>query len=489
VDDEGAIRTLLKEVFESEGYHVKIAPDAFEALDMIKSFDFDLVLTDIKMPGMSGLELIKEAEKIKKNLVFMIITGYASIESAQAAVKYGVYDYISKPFDISYVKMAVSRALERKRLFDENTRLRELAKLFSLTESISTTLEKTRLSKLLLHSSITYTGSEGGAIFIFTGDEENGGEITLDEWIAGGTFQDVVSISPEDFGKKVLRLLSGLGKAIILSSHDTVDSRNVRVTVVKDGLESWGLPGDVRALLVPVMRLDRLHAGIVLVKSGRPFTLDNLELVSIIASQGAVAFENANLITSLKDAYISMIESLILIVEAKDSYTYGHSRRVSNLCVRLARKLGIPEKEVETLRLAANLHDIGKISVPEGILNKPGKPDDEEWLYIKRHTLIGDEVLKPLKFLDEAREIIRYHHERYDGRGYPHGLKGDDIPLLTRIMTVADAYDAMSSVRAYRKPLTREEIKRELLENAGKQFDPEIVRAMIEIMEEEGEER
>ncbi|RMG61587.1 MAG: HD domain-containing protein, partial [Deltaproteobacteria bacterium] len=467
-----------------EGYSVRTAPDAFEALDMIRSFDFDLVLTDIKMPGMSGLELIREVSKFKEDVIFLIITGYASLDSAREALKYGVYDYITKPFDLSYVKLAVSRALERKRLTDENARLKELTRLFALTESITSTLEKTRLSRLLLHSAVSYTDSDGGILFTFQSGDNGEASPEVGEVFRAGALAELV-VDEEAFVGKMVPLVAGLKRPTVIGAHDLTVGEGVSAALVRDALPEWGLKPEVRVLCAPVTRLERLHAVLVLLREGRNFTREHLELVGIIATQGAVAYENTNLVGSLKNAYISMIESLILIVEAKDPYTYGHSRRVSNLAVRIARKMGLPEPDVETLRLAANLHDIGKISVPEEILNKPGKLDEDEWLYVRRHTLIGDEVLRPLKFLDEAREIIKYHHERYDGSGYPEGLKGEEIPLLTRIMTVADAYDAMSSVRAYRKPLAPEEVRDELLKNAGKQFDPKVVRALIEILDEE----
>jgi putative nucleotidyltransferase with HDIG domain len=488
VDDEKSIRLLLKEVLEKEGYTVRTTADAFDALDLVRSTDIDLVLTDIKMPGMSGIELIEEASKIKDDVIFMIMTGYASIDSARKAMKYGVYDYISKPFDLSYMKLAVSRAFERKSLFDENVRLKELAKLFVLTESINSTLERTRLSKLLLKSALAYTGSDSGAMVVYQ-DEAfavDGDVIGAKE--ISGEFLKAIPTQIERFSEMSRALLKKRSNPVLITGENCSSNVPERIYHVIDREHEWMKDNASQILIIPVSRFDKLHGFLSLMKrNNEKYTQRDVDFVSIIASQGAVTFENTNLISDLENAYISMIESLVLIVEAKDTYTYGHSKRVSSLSVKIGKRLGMNRKDQEILKLAASLHDIGKISVPETILNKPEKLDSNEWAYIQRHTAIADEILQPLRFLSESRRVIRYHHENYDGSGYPTGVKGDEIPYMTRIMTVADAFDAMSSVRAYRKPLSKPEIKRELEKGAGKQFDPEVVKIMIEIMEEEAE--
>lgn len=488
VDDEQSIRDLLREIFEGEGYAVRTANDAFEALDMIKNMSFDLVITDIRMPGMSGIELVKESSKIKPDIIYIIITGYASLDSAQKAVKYGAYDYLSKPFDIAHIKLAVSRALERKRLFDENARLKEISKLFNLTESISSTLEIDNLSELIFNSAFSQTNSDAGFLLLLDQDETEGGKMVPRVNAGNENPELLLPIALEELCDKALNLLKSLKKPVVITSTGFQEELPERVAHIQDLEGEWMKPPYNQMLLVPLSRMGKFHSILLLFKAGgQSFSRENVDLVSIIAGQGAVAFENTGLITDLKEAYISMIESLILIVEAKDTYTYGHSRRVSNLCINVARKMRLSEREVSSLKLAASLHDIGKISIPETILNKEGPPDQEEWEYIKRHTMIADEVLKPLKFLDEAREIIRSHHERFDGKGYPRGLKGGEIPILTRILAVADAYDAMSSIRAYRSPLQREDIKKELEKNSGKQFDPEVVSIIIGLIDEDKE--
>jgi len=176
---------------------------------------------------------------------------------------------------------------------------------------------------------------------------------------------------------------------------------------------------------------------------------------------------------------IAAIRAMINLLEMRDPYTKGHSERVAMISARFAKILGFSQEEVDRIFWAGILHDIGKIGIPESVLNKPGKLDDEEFEIIKNHPVLSELALSGLEFLESLKPIIRSHHERWDGNGYPDGLKGEEIPLGARILAIVDAFDAMMSERPYRKALSLEEVKRELLKNAGKQFDPELVKIFI----------
>ena len=169
-------------------------------------------------------------------------------------------------------------------------------------------------------------------------------------------------------------------------------------------------------------------------------------------------------------------------LDAKDPYTEGHSERVSAYSTRLARELGLSEDEIDNIRLVALLHDIGKIGVPDSVLKKPGRLTDEEFGMMKQHTVVGSEIIKDINSIPGVVIGARYHHERYDGRGYPDGLKGEDIPFIARIIAVADAFDAMTSNRIYRKHLSTEQVLSELEKGSGTQFDPTIARLLIDML-------
>ena len=178
-------------------------------------------------------------------------------------------------------------------------------------------------------------------------------------------------------------------------------------------------------------------------------------------------------------------EALANAIDAKDKYTSGHSIRVALYSRRIASEARLPDKTCEQVYFAALLHDVGKIGVPLEIINKIGKLTDEEYAEIKKHPVFGDQILSSIQQAPYLAIGARHHHERYDGRGYPDGLSGEDIPLIARIIAVADAYDAMTSVRSYREPLTRDTVKEELRRGIGTQFDPTFARIMLRVMDDE----
>jgi HD-GYP domain-containing protein (c-di-GMP phosphodiesterase class II) len=223
-----------------------------------------------------------------------------------------------------------------------------------------------------------------------------------------------------------------------------------------------------RGMVIGVMAADR-------VSHTTPLTQEDLNSLAGFGNHVAVALENSRLYESLEQASLDAIQALAKAVEAKDPYTHGHSERVAQYSERLAVALGLEEKRVFNIRLACTIHDIGKIGIAERILHKPGRLDQEEQTVIKHHPVIGEAIIRPLKGLGDIARIIRNHHERYDGLGYPDRLHGEEIPLEARIIAIADSFDAMTTTRPYRVPLPDDAVVRELEVNRGRQFDPHLV--------------
>ncbi|MBQ9267347.1 MAG: HD domain-containing protein [Clostridia bacterium] len=211
---------------------------------------------------------------------------------------------------------------------------------------------------------------------------------------------------------------------------------------------------------------------ILLVESGLK-SVSQMRIINDINQKLETAYSD------LKNAYRGTVESLRLAVDAKDSYTKNHSDRVALYSKLIGEQIGLPEDEMQTLYDGALFHDIGKIGIPDAILQKPGKLTDDEYDDIKNHPSIGAKIIAPAKIFDPIIPIVKHHHERYDGRGYPSGLKGEDIPLLARIVTVADSFDAMTSDRSYRPRFTLEKALDELENGKGTQFDPDLVDAFL----------
>ncbi len=212
---------------------------------------------------------------------------------------------------------------------------------------------------------------------------------------------------------------------------------------------------------------------------GAEFTTYDLKLISAIAAEAAVAIENARLFSEVKDLFLSAIKSLVMAIDAKDPYTHLHSVRVSEFSTAVAEVLGLSSREVEDIKLAGLLHDIGKIGVPERVLLKTGQLTREEWDEMKKHPLHSVQILEQVKQFEHLAKWVRHEHERYDGKGYPDGLEGDAIPLASRIIAVADAFDAITSDRYYRKRRSEQEALDELHAHAGTQFDPKVISAFL----------
>lgn len=200
-----------------------------------------------------------------------------------------------------------------------------------------------------------------------------------------------------------------------------------------------------------------------------------------------LARRSFELYTKMHKVYLDTIRALAAAIDAKDLYTKGHSERVAETSVALAQELNLPGREIENIEYTALLHDVGKIGIADSILGKDSSLTDKEFDKIKKHTVMGAKIIEPVDFLKNSYEAIYHHHEKYNGAGYPDGLKEKDIPLSARIIAVADAYDAMGSDRPYRKKLSKDKILNELKDQSSKQFDPEIVKALISVLDRERE--
>jgi putative nucleotidyltransferase with HDIG domain len=216
---------------------------------------------------------------------------------------------------------------------------------------------------------------------------------------------------------------------------------------------------------------------------GSTYTNEDLELLTTIAAQASIAIKNATLYEEQKKTYLNTIHALVSAIEASDSYTRGHSDRVTRYSVAIAKKIGLSAERLKIMERAAILHDIGKIGINLTLLHKVERLTPEDIADLQQHPEIGMKILEPIEFLTDVRLCIGQHHERFDGKGYPNRLQGDELLLEARILAIADSFDAMTSDRPYRKALPLDVAIKELVDNAGTQFDPSIVPIFVSLLE------
>ncbi|MDQ2920607.1 MAG: response regulator [Acidobacteriota bacterium] len=333
VDDEPEITAILSDLFA--GHHdCTTAGSAEEALEHLSRKDFELVVSDITMPGMSGLDMIPHVRSMRPNTVVVMISGVQTVESAIGALRLGSFDYVMKPFDLRQVEAVVKRALEHQELI-----------------------------------------------------------------------------------------------------------------VAKQRYE------------------------------------DHLEE---LVEQRTAELDQA--LNSLEDAYRSTLRALTAALETRDLETHGHSERVVTYSLRLGREYGLDSGRMKALEFGSLLHDIGKIGVPDSILRKPAKLTEDEWVLMRQHPVHGQQILRGIEFLEGAARVVAQHHEKWDGSGYPLGLSGNDVDVCARIFAVADAFDAITSDRVYRKGKPYQAAAQELDDWAGKQFDPKVVEAFHRVPKEDWDE-
>ena len=479
VDDQPAELEMIKDILDRDGYEVVAVGSGEEALQLVHQA-FDLLLTDIVMPHMGGLELIKAFQEESPDTVLVLVTAYASVETARAAMQQGAYDYIVKPFDRTEICDAVAKALERKRLADENSRLKELVGLYRVSQSMIKNQDQSEVLKFMLNSGVSQTRSSGGAILLF--DSLDRGLVIA---AAVGTWELVTRLANALLERGVRSWIKDVEEAILftdMEQHPLLQRVPLRLP------DRGFLPPnakDVEILLLPI-RCDSEVLGLFNVfREGAPVLLGegDLELLTILATQTGALIKSRQLFTELEDGSFRVLCSIASWVESRSLCSPGHMKGVADLSEQLASRISLSEAEIRTMKQAAMVHDIGMLGVSGSILNTTGELTPQEWDVVKLHPVIGGEILSPLRFLSEASYIVRHHHERLDGSGYPDGLWGKQITSALQVVSLCDAYNAMTSPRPWRPALSKEEAVARLLEGKGAKFDPEITDALINMIE------
>jgi response regulator RpfG family c-di-GMP phosphodiesterase len=465
VDDEVVICEVLRDFLSFEGFEVAVAGTAEQALDLLRLDPFyDAVITDLKMPGLGGLELMRRIVSERSgqpDFVVIMMTGFGTVETAIDAMKHGAFDYILKPFKPEDVVRVLRRGLERLRLTRENIALKETLGSYELSEALSSAMPLNQQLKLIVDLVQQNFDADGVALVV---------------------------MDPERPGSYISRMVGGDVQVAIRS--DAVLERLIAgdpVLTHGDAAGQWLDDATTEARIVQSFMAAPLKArgatfGLlsgVSVRRDHRFTEGQRKGLSIFGGRAANAIETARIYQSLQDTFTQTIEGFARALEAKDTYTHGHSDRVAVYARVIAEAMKLPDAEVDKLQHGGLMHDVGKIGIRSADLNKPQKLTPAEYLMFKSHPVQGKRIIEPIAFLVHLVPCVYYHHEAWDGSGYPEGLEGEAIPFEARVLAVADSYDAMTSNRPYRKALPHDIAIAEFKRCANRQFDPRVVDAFL----------
>ncbi|MFH1753910.1 MAG: diguanylate cyclase [Candidatus Omnitrophota bacterium] len=513
VEDDAVISSELKEVFELDGYGATAVNKIRFAKEELKKRFYNIVLSDLRLPDGTGLDVLKEAKDINEETIVMIFTAYASLDSSLNALENGVFAYFQKPLSIDDIKVHMRRAIAMQQLSLENRALLSRLKELSLKDP-HTELYNYRYLKERLAQEIKTSIRTALPLSLIMIDIDYFKSIND---VYGHQYGDQIL---KDFAKFIKRLVRGSDivtryggeEFIIILPNTDRSGANVLAGRIMDSLRKHIFDPQERAVRLRVslgisfysLEGDGAKSEYTLINAADKAMLMAKELggdriampkkdVSETAAEtltGSAADKVERLKEKLshvkKRVSRTLLESVYAFaktIETQDYQTGEHKEDMDSMIYKIGKNLDLNENIIENLLSGAALHDLGKVGIPDKILFKKGKLERDEFDVVKEHPRIGAEIIRHIHFLKDIIPIILYHHERWDGKGYPSGLKGGQIPLAARIIAVVDVYYALVSNRPYRKAYTKEEAVRIIKEGSGTQFDPEIVTAFLKAIE------
>jgi putative nucleotidyltransferase with HDIG domain len=460
VDDERNILEIVEEMLSSQSYDIYLAESVGEASRIIKEKEISIVLTDLLLDDGSGIDVLMSAQKYQPNVKVILMTGKPTIQNAISVIKKGAFDYLVKPFNMENLLAAIDRAIYQHRLEQENIRLNEIMSFYAISEAMGSVIETNKLLNLILDTAIREFNADYAALHSVKED---------------GLVEAQKNVCKDP------SIAQNLNKFSYRLAESVYQSGKPRIVYGKEA-QAWAGLKAIKSSICQLLIAKGKTIGmlsLIRTKDIHQYTTGHLTTLSLFASKAAMSIENSKLYKDLEEAYFDTVEALANAIEARDRYTAGHTNRVWKITEEIAKTIGWTETKVKELRMGAILHDVGKIGVPDAILNKCGPLTREEHDIMKTHPELGVRMIEKVNFLKPALPYILFHHERWDGNGYPQGLKGEDIPIEGRLLAVVDTFDAITSNRPYRKGRSTEEAIDEIRRNSSTQFDPSIVDAFI----------
>jgi len=541
VDDQEQNLYLLKTLLRGHGYQVMEATNGVLALELARINPPDIIISDILMPVMDGFSLCQEWKKDEqlKNIPFVFYTAtYTDPKDEELGLSLGAARFIIKPVEmeefLSIIEQVISeaesgvlavprespqeeltyyrmyneslirkledkmlelekanRALEEDiakrrqaeteiaRIFEQSQRrLKQVEALHAIDLTIGASMDLRMTLNILLQHVESLLGVDAADILLLIPHSQQF------KFSAGRGFRtDGIERTSPRIGTSFARRATLERKPVVISGElvAQVDSEFSKVYEKEGFLAYTGVPLIVKGQIKGVLE--------VYYRSAHRSELEWLNLLETLASRAAIAIDNAQLFNDLQLsnleltlAYDATIAGWSRAMDLRDKETEGHTQRVTDLTLKLASAMGISDSQLTHIRHGALLHDIGKMGVPDNILLKPDQLTDEEWQKMRKHPEFAHEMLLSIRYLQPALDIPYCHHEKWDGTGYPRGLKGEEIPIAARIFAVADVWDAITSDRPYRKGWSKKEALQYIREQSGKYFDPEVVEEFLALI-------
>jgi len=476
VDDDDAMLGLLAEFLESSGYRTVRAGSGAEALARLTEGSVSAAVLDLGLPGMDGIELSRRIRLARPDLPIIILTGQGSLDTAVQGIQHGIFDFFEKgSLSLSGLERSLRRAMERTEMLNQNrellARLQDSNRLLKALQAMTKTMaEEPHLDRLLMlvAASARELGEADAARVSLLGRTHEGG-LVIESSVGDGA-DAVRGVRLRD-GEGITALVAEKDEPVMLArpaDHPRYSARCDEMPTPRAGFVALPLRhGVVTGAL--------LLAG----RARGPLGPEEGGLLAQFAWQAAAAIDNAIFHEKASNFFTHTSDMLVDFLDHIDVFYPGHSRGVAALADMVTRRLGLGDDERRTVHYAALLHDIGKLKLDTSLLAADRRLTEEEIRLVREHPVVGVEMLRPITLWRDILPIVHGHHERWDGKGYPAGLAGEDIPLGARVVAVAEVFDAMTRDTPYGPKRTPAEAIAELEAFAGSQFDPRVVRLFV----------
>lgn len=472
------IRKMEAKALREQGHQVICPKGVPEILQQAMGCAFDLILLDLGLSQDSRRAMMDLLERLKELQpaapVLLILSGHETQDQLLEVLQRGIKGVVLRRQGLSHLLEMVKNTLNDFQMVQDQIRTRLLTSLYEISEDVLPEIRQKSLLRRIVQTAQKETDADTVSLMLL---DERKAELRIAASI--GLSPEVVQMTRTKIGERISGWVAQVKTPLVLVKETPLDPW-IKVSMFQPGVEA--------AICCPLLRKEKVVGVLNVSKQlGRgTFSQADIELVTILSRQAAVVLDNLRLLDEitknthdLEQAHFNTIQALAEALETKDIYTRHHSERTVNHALMVADELSLSSKDKEYIRYAAILHDIGKIGIPEAILNKPARLTPEEYQLMKQHPVMGAEIVRQVEFLAPVVPLVRHDHERYDGEGYPDRLRGEQIPLGARIVAVVDAYDAMTTDRIYRKAPGSAYAMNELKQCSGTQFDPLVVEAFL----------